>query len=119
MRKADRAVAVLALLVAGLTAGCETTWRRSSLHHVWVEGRELTVSWIRLQPDEVEVVVWEQTAFQGIETGAVRRLDRPMAVRAAETVVAQVCGRSFQTEPVPATFAEGRHALRYRCGDGR
>lgn len=97
------------LLLGTLLAGCsETTWRRDSLEQVALDGREITLSWTRLQPDEVDVVAWERAT-----PGA--RLDRVTAARAAETVAAARCGDRFAAAPVVGTYAEGHHAFRYRC----
>jgi hypothetical protein len=116
MRRVD---AILRLALAGLVglslAACETTWRRSTFHHVVLDGREIAVSWIRLQPDEIEVVAWEPLTFEGVQPPEYVRLDRVTAARAAETVVAQVCSDRFAAETVAGTYAEGHHAFRYRC----
>jgi hypothetical protein len=115
MSRTDRfRFGLLALACLALTA-CETTWRRSTLHHVELDGREITVSWIRLQPEEVDIVAWEPTTFDWTQSPATRRLDRVTAARAADTVVDQLCGHGFVTSPTPGTFAEGHHAFRYRC----
>lgn len=107
---------VLLLGAALLLAGCsETTWRRNSQQHVVVDGREITLSWTRLQADEVEVVAWERPTWTGIQTSAAPRLDRILAARAAEIVAGERCGDRFVAAPILGTYAEGHHAFRYRC----
>lgn len=110
-------LAVLALGVLSLSACSETTFRRSTLHHVQMDGREIAVSWIRMQPEEVEVVAWEPATFDWVqaEQPNARRLDRITAAKAAETVVDQLCWHGFTVAPTPGTYAEGHHAFRYRC----
>ncbi|CAA7617752.1 hypothetical protein MTBLM5_230007 [Magnetospirillum sp. LM-5] len=108
-------LAVLAATIIGLGACSETTFRRSTLHHVQLDGREISVSWIRMQPEEVEVVAWEAKTFEWVQSPATQRLDRVTAARAAETVVDQLCWHGFTVAPTPGTYAEGHHAFRYRC----
>lgn len=115
MPRADR-IAIAGLLAALAVAGCsETTWRRSTMEHVQVEGRELSVSWIRLQPDEVEVSVWEEPFFQGTAARGETVLPRPLARRAADVVAAERCPRGYDAAPTPGLWAEGHHAFRFRC----
>lgn len=106
MPRADllRLAAVVLLL-----AGCsETTWRRGSQQLVEIDGREIAVSWTRLQADEIEVVAWERAPVG-------KRLDRMMAARAAEKVAGERCGETFVAAPILGTYAEGHHAFRFRC----
>lgn len=111
-----RADILLAAALAVAVAGCsETTWRRSSQQHVVLDGREVTLSWTRLQTDEVEVVAWERPAFGGIPATTTPRLDRVTAARAAEVVAGERCRDRFVAAPVLGTYAEGHHAFRYRC----
>jgi hypothetical protein len=113
MPRADLLLLGAAMMVL---AGCsETTWRRSSQQHVVIDGREITLSWTRLQADEVEVVAWERPIWTGVAAKGTLRLDRMIAARAAETVAGERCGDRFVAAPTLGTYAEGHHAFRYRC----
>lgn len=47
----------MAALALVLGACSETTWRHDTTREVAIDGRALVVSWIRMQPGELDIVV--------------------------------------------------------------
>lgn len=114
-------IKTLALALAvGLLGGCtavETTMLQSSQSVVRRDGHVITVSWIRTQDDAVDLVVYENELWSGVPTSDRPRLDRALARRAVEDVMAWRCwGLGYHPLEASATTGDHRYAFRYACG---
>lgn len=110
--RSNRSIMAACAMALALGACSETTWRTSSLREVELDKRRLTVSWVRTEPEIIDLVVWEEPRFSGTMMPDQPRLDRALAERAAQDVVGQNC----TSLAAPATIGDLRHTFRYRCG---
>ncbi len=107
-------------LTVALLGGCtavETTFQQSSQKVVRMDGHVITVSWMRTQDDAVDLLAYENAVWTGVPTPDMPRLDRALARRAVEEVVAWRCwGLGYHPLEASATVGDQRHAFRYACG---
>ncbi|WP_156612461.1 hypothetical protein [Paramagnetospirillum marisnigri] len=110
------ALVVAVALLSGCTA-VETTFRQSSLKQVRIDGHDITVSWIRVDNDDVDMVVYEDALWSGTPSPDMPRLNRALARRAAESVMDWRClGLGYRPVQPSATTGDERYTFRYACG---
>ncbi len=108
-----RRCTTLAATIAALAlAACsDTTFRHDTITTVEVDGQDVDVSWVRMEPTVIDMMV---TAEGGGE------ISSDLALRAAMTAASEwgVCGSDdVKMEGAPVTFVRGRHAFRLHCVD--
>jgi hypothetical protein len=99
------------VLAFGLAACSRVTFLHDTLETAEIDGRTVTLSWMRLADGEYDIVAWADDK---------ERLDAKTAREAVETLVARRCAmvgssEDFTEDKPKPSFASGRHAFRYRC----
>ena len=107
MRRLTKALPLLALLMAGCSA---TTWRHDTFRDVEQDGRPVLVSWIRTEPGEFDLMVFEETPQPDRAP-----LDAASARLVAGRFIRGKCGQHVIWLDTTRSFVDHRHAFRVRC----
>jgi hypothetical protein len=97
-----------------LLAGCSaTTLRHDTLSDVEIDDRDITVSWVQVPPNGIDLIVGAAPAAD----------DKPLELAAAQRAAERVAGRHCLFDRVHAAFPAVQYpgaqfAFRYVCGGG-
>lgn len=105
-------LAAALLAAALLLAACaETTWRHDTYREVSIDERALKVSWIRLQPGELDIVVSDADGHSPLEAATAARAAAWLA-REQGWLDGPRCDESFALAQRYGATAQARYAFR-------